>query len=78
MYSADGGYGQVTRALLEAGAKTDLVSAQGYTAADLAGISDNTSLQVGLYTNDIKTTICLCFLFKFNNYLLSDQDSSIG
>ena len=46
MHAADGGHGQTARTLLEAGAHPDVISFEGYTAADLAAIQSHLALQV--------------------------------
>ena len=46
MHAADGGHGQTARTLLEAGAHPDVISYEGYTAADLAAIQSHFALQV--------------------------------
>jgi len=45
MHAADGGHGQTARTLLEAGAHPDVISYEGYTAADLAAIQSHFALQ---------------------------------
>ena len=45
MYCADNGHGQAVRLLLEAGANPNLVSGQGYTAADMAAINGHDQIQ---------------------------------
>jgi len=45
MHAADAGHGQTARTLVEGGADADIISLDGYTAADLAAIQSHLHLQ---------------------------------